>query len=52
MKRNLITAILMTMVTTILLGIIYPLVGVSLLGALAIDSAWRRLSALRQPAAG
>jgi len=39
MKRNLITAILMTMVTTVLLGIIYPLVVTALAQGLFHDKA-------------
>ena len=34
MKKNLLTAILMTVATTILLGIVYPLVVTGLAGAL------------------
>ena len=43
MKRNIITAILMTVVTTILLGIVYPLVVTALAQVLFHDKANGRL---------
>lgn len=42
---------LAVLATIAIVGIIYPLVGVSLLGALAVDGTWRRLSARKRLAA-